>query len=137
MPHGNAPILGAPWPLQGVGEEQHPAAGRVAEEKEKEVEVAAAEAQARAAYDAPPPPPPPPPPAMEMPSEEEMAMALRQSEERAADAARNQRLPNELEEEDGRIRQESALENTSIGGRSPASMATPGGEAAAVEITFH
>ena len=57
---------------------------------------------------------------MEMPSEEEIAMALRQSEERAADAARNQRLPNELEEEDGRKRQESALENASIeagGGR--------------------
>jgi hypothetical protein len=53
---------------------------------------------------------------MAMPSEEEMAMALRQSEERAADAARNQRLPNELEEEDGRKRQESALENASIGG---------------------
>jgi hypothetical protein len=70
---------------------------------------------------------------MEMPSEEEMAMALRQSEERAADAARNQWLPNKLEEEDGRKRQESALENASIRGGSPASMATPGGKAVAVE----
>ena len=72
--------------------------------------------QARAAHDAPPPPPPPPPPAMEMPSEEEMAMSLRLSEERVADA---ERLPNKLEEE-GRKRQESALENASIGGGSPA-----------------
>jgi hypothetical protein len=76
MPHGNAPILGAPWPLQGVGKEQHPAAGRVAEEKEKEAAAAAAVAQARAAYGAPLPPPPPPP-AIEIPSEEEVAMAHR------------------------------------------------------------
>jgi hypothetical protein len=99
----------------GVSKEQPPAApaaGRAAEEKEKEAAVV----QARAAHDAPPPPPPPPPPAMEMPSEEEMAMSLRLSEERVADA---ERLPNKLEEE-GRKRQESALENASIGGGSPA-----------------
>ena len=115
----------------GVGKEQPPAAAaarRAAEEREKEAAVA----QARAAYDAPPPPPPPPP-TMEMPSKEEMAMKFRQSEERAEDTAQNQRLPNELEEEDGRKQQELALENASIGGGAPALMATPGGEVAAVE----
>ena len=100
-----------------AGKEQPPAAaaaaaGQATEEKEKEATVV----QARAAYNAPPPPPLPPPPlAMEIPSKEEIMMTFRQSEERAADVVQNQRLPNELEEE-GRKRQELALENASIRG---------------------
>ena len=59
-------------------------------------------------------------------------MALRQSEERATDVVQNQRLPNELEEE-GRKQQELALENASMGGGSPASIAKPGRDEAGVE----